>query len=145
MDNENTLPVFGQQVKCTEYVKRSGNAYELRPAKHFEDDFPECYFWAAGSEKGVEVEDFHECERFNTVKQNFTGIFVGVTTLNTKITVEYYEDGYTMPYFRTQTTTPEKFAVVYYSSNKKRLVPLSAIHVLDGKTEKKKGCKNNEK
>lgn len=120
-------PIFGQLVRCAAYIKRSGNAYEVRPAKHFEDDFPECCFWAAGAEEGVPVEDYHECERFKTVNREFEGIFVGVTVLNTKITVEYYEDGYTMPYFRTETTNPEKFAVVYYANNKKRLVPLGAI------------------
>lgn len=118
-------PVFGQWIGCTAYIKRSGNCYEVKPAQ--EDSFPECYFWAAGADEGVPVEDFHECERFKTVNRDFEGIFVGVTELCTKILAEYFDGPYTLPYFKTQTTTPEKFAVVYYADNKKRLVPLWAI------------------
>lgn len=124
---------FGQTVHCTAYIKPSGNFYEVNPAKNNEDDFPECYFWAAGAEKGVEVEDFHVCDRFKTVQADFTGLFVGLTTLNTKITAEYFDGPYVVPYFRTQTENPAQFALVYYASNKKRLVPLDAITAAEGR------------
>lgn len=125
--NKIESPIFGQWIKCTAYIKPSGNSYAIFSEDRTQDEFPACVFWAHGAEEGVDVEDYHECQRFKTVNREFEGIFVGVTVLNTKILAEYCDDCYSKPHFRTQTTTPEKFAIVYYANNKKRLVPLWAI------------------
>jgi hypothetical protein len=127
MEKIKRTPIFGQWISCTAYIEHSHNHYEIYPEEYTQDHCPECVFWAAGSNEGVDVEDFHECERFKTVNHEFEGIFVGFTVLNTKILAEYCDDPYSKPCYRTQTTTPEKFAIVYYGNNRKRIVPLGAI------------------
>lgn len=126
-------PIFGQWIRCTAYIKPSGNAYVLHNDRSEVVEFldlPMCVYRENGATDGVEVEDFHECERFRTVKRDFDGIFVGTTVLNTKITAERHDHPYSGSYFMTETKCPEKFAVVYYANNKKRLVPLAEIQAL---------------
>ena len=123
-------PGFGNLVYCTAYIKPSGHHYEVKPMKYSEEDYPECYFWAAGAEEGIPVEDFHMCSRFKTIKKNFAGICVGATRLNTIISAEYCDNQYGYDFFRTESLQPAEFAVVYYSPNKKRIVPMDAIEVV---------------
>lgn len=121
---------LGDRVRCTGYVKRSGNHYEIMTGKETESGAPACAYWPAGASEGTEVEDFHACNRFVMKKANFSGVYVGTTTLCVRLNAEYEEGPYTAPCFRTYHDLPEKFAVVYYADNKKRLVPLDMVEVM---------------
>lgn len=121
---------LGDRVRCTGYVKRSGNHYEILTGKETESGAPACAYWPAGASEGTEVEDFHVCDRFVTKKANFSGVYVGTTTLCVRLNAEYEDGPYTAPCFRTYHDQPEKFAVVYYADNKKRLVPLDMVEVV---------------
>lgn len=118
---------LGDRVRCTGYIKKSGN--------RFETDDPtgrrqtECAFWPAGAEAGEPVEDYQSCDRFAVVPLTFEGIFVGTTKLNTVITAEWCEPPYGNPHFEFYTENQQPFGVVYYSDNKKRLVPMDMIEV----------------
>lgn len=109
----------------------SHNYYEILPAAKTEDGFPACFFRNAGDDDGVEVEDYHSCEKLNRVAcKEFSGICVGTTTLCTRLNAEYEEHPYKGEFFRAYSDTPEQFAVVYYADNKKRIVPLDRIRLL---------------
>ena len=119
--------IFGNRVRCSAYIKPSGNHYEITPAEDTEDGACYCAYWPGGADEGVDVDDFHGCERFKTVEADFSGIFVGTTVLCTQLNAEYIDDLYARPGYRTYCDHPERFAVVYYASNRKRLVPLDRI------------------
>lgn len=128
-------PLFGQKVECSAYIKKSGNNYHIEnegfpfgnPA-----DYPRCIYWEKGSSEGIEVEDYHECDRFVVVEKPFTGVFVGTTALNTKIIAELHSnDPYCADHYETRSGSPKRFAIVYYASGKKRFVPLEAIKSLN--------------
>lgn len=116
---------LGDRVFCTAYIKPAKNHYEIG-----NDDFPGCTYWACGASEGLEVEDFHSCERFKTVDASFSGVYVGETMLCTRLNAEYWDDSYRSRY-RTFCDTPQRFAVVYYGNNKKRLVPIDKIEEVD--------------
>lgn len=119
--------IFGNHVRCSGYIRPSHNHYEIIPQEHTEDGATYCSYWADGASEGVEVEDFHMCDRFRTIDADFSGIFVGATTLCTRLNAEYVDDPYGRNHFRTYCDRPEKFAVVYYASNRKWLVPFDRI------------------
>lgn len=112
---------LGDVVSCTAYIKPAKNHYEI-----YKDEFPGCTYWECGASEGLEVEDFHSCERFKTVEAKFSGVYVGETTLCTRLNAEYWNDSYSCG-FRTFCDEPRKFAVIYYANNKKRLVPIDKI------------------
>lgn len=116
------FPEFGEKVSCSAYIKSSGNCYEKATAS-------ECLCWERGAESGIVVEDCHSCERYKTIEKEFCGIYVGTTTLCTQLNAEYYEDKYGGSGFLTYCDEPEKFAVVYYANNKKRIVPIDKVEV----------------
>lgn len=118
---------LGDRVECTAYVRRSKNYYEM--SKGVYGGFEDCVYWEYGSDKGVDVENCHSCDRFRLVEHKFSGIFVGMTTLNTRINADYEEPPYGPSGFVTYCDRPQEFAVVYYADNKKRLVPLDRIDV----------------
>lgn len=118
---------LGNRVRCSGYIKPSHNYYEIVPQKHTEDGIAHCSYWEDGAIEGIEIEDFHSCDRFRTIDAAFSGIFVGTTTLCTQLNAEYFDNPYGDGNFRTYCDRPEKFAVVYYASNRKRLVPINRI------------------
>ncbi len=118
---------LGDWVRCTGYIKRSGNHFEVLDGKDTESGFPSCVYWSAGATEGTDVEDYHICDRFVVKKATFSGVYVGTTTMCVKLNAEYEDGPYAAPHFRTYSDTPEKFAVVYYADNKRRLVPLDMI------------------
>lgn len=113
---------LGDRVFCTAYIKPSKNHYLIRN----DDEFPECVYWECGDSEGLEVEDFHSCNRFKTVDAKFSGVYVGETTLCIRLNAEYWSDGYSCGY-QTFCDEPQKFAVVYYANNRKRLVPIDRL------------------
>lgn len=113
---------LGDRVSCTAYIKPARNHYFVR--NH--DEFPECTYFECGDDEGLAVEDFHSCERFKTVDARFSGVYVGETTLCTRLNAEYWSDGYCCG-FRTFCDEPRKFAVVYYANNRKRLAPIDKL------------------
>lgn len=133
MAEKKRTPTFGQLVKCAAFIKPSGNFYAVNNGTEVEDflGIPQCAYWEHGASEGVTVEDFHECNRFKIIRKEFSGIFVGTTVRNTRVSVELNDHPYSGSHFITETTRPEKFAVVYFANNKKRLVPLTEIEVLE--------------
>ena len=126
-------PCFGQMIKCSAYIKHSGNSYMLftddvrNTPFSKEIDIPMCSYWENGTSVGAEVEDYHECERFSVIPKEFSGVYVGTTTLNSKISAEHHDDPYSGEHYKIETRDPKKYAIVYYASGKKRLVPLENI------------------
>lgn len=121
---------LGDRVRCTGYIRKSGNRYEILKATETENGVPACAFWPAGTSEAVEVEDYHVCDRFVTKKANFSGVYVGTTTLCVRLVAEYEDGPYTLPCFRTYHDQPKKFAVVYFANNRRRLVPLDMAEVV---------------
>lgn len=138
MPNELKL-CFGQRVECSAYIKKSGNNYFIVNDGFVftgPKDFPKCTYWEKGSSEGVAVEDYHECDRFVVIEKPFTGVFVGTTTLNAKIIAELHSsDPYRAEHYETRSGSPKKFAIVYYASGKKRIVPLEAMKVLNRRAD----------
>ena len=120
---------LGDIVICSEYIKPSGNHYEILRGKKTRSGAPVCLYREKGAseENGVEVDDCHGCERYKTIGKTFTGIYVGTTSLCTRLYAEYWDDEYGNSGFRTHCEEPHKFAIVYYADNKKRLVPIERL------------------
>lgn len=118
---------IGDRVECSAYIKRSKNHYEIINAKDTQSGNVSCSYWANEATEGIEVEDFHNCERYKTIGKTFTGVFVGTTTLCTRLNAESYDEPYVGDGYRTYCDRPEKFAVVYYANNRRRLVPISMV------------------
>jgi len=112
---------LGDGVLCAAYIKPAGNYYIILSEK--EHGTAACEYWAKGASEGVEVEDFHNCDRYRVIDKMFHGIYVGTTTICTRLNAECWDDGYQSG-FRTYCDEPKKFAVVYYADNKKRIVPI---------------------
>jgi hypothetical protein len=110
---------LGDRVLCTAYVKRSGNCYQITG-----DD---CFFHEGGTTKSEEVDGDHWCDRYRTITKQFFGIYVGATTLCTRLVADYEYSQYGNSGYRAHSDMPEKFAVVYYADNKKRLVPIDRV------------------
>ena len=118
---------LGDKVLCRSFIQPSGFSFEI-------EDGDKCVL--INSKTGYiapeEVDEYAECARFERVEKVFTGVFVGVTTKNTKLTAEYHDDEYCAPSFHCYTEAPKQFAVVYYANNKKRYVPLNDIEKVSG-------------
>ena len=116
---------LGDKVRCSAYIKKSGFYYDTGIAldRHY------CCCVTAPDVDPEEVEDYHSCERFKMVEKEFTGVYVGTTTINTRLAAEYYDDTYRTGY-RTFTEEPKKFCVVYFKENQKRIVPIDRIEVV---------------
>lgn len=111
---------LGDLVTCSAYIKRSKNHYIIGQDS--------CEYLENGAYvDGIEIEDFHSCERFKTIEAVFSGIYVGATTLCTHLNAEYYDNSWGQTGFRCFVDNPQKFAIVYYADNKKRLVPIDQI------------------
>ena len=64
------------------------------------------------------------------IEKCFKGIYVGTTSLCTKIFCSY-DTWLDRDYFRFGKTAPKQFAVVYYADNKKRLVPIDDLEIIN--------------
>lgn len=118
---------LGDKVACSQYVKNAGNHYEVIKAEDTPNNIEAAFYWEKGASESVEVDDFHSCQLFETVDKCFMGIFVGTTTLCTALECTYEEPTYSKDGFRFRKFNPQKFAIVYYANNRKRLVPLNSI------------------
>lgn len=118
---------LGDKVRCEAYIKPSGNRYIIASERETEFGVASCYYWENGASESVEVEDCHSCNRYRIIEKAFSGVYVGTTTLCTRINAEGWDDSYGNSGFRTHCDEPKKFAIVYYADNKKRLVPIDKI------------------
>ena len=130
---------IGTKVKCTKYVERARNGISVldfstfyTPIDALEVKFPERIVTYYDSEKRETIEipynEFTDAitDKFKTIEKEFKGIYVGTTRLSTKLSATYEEwGGGGSIYFRS--TAFEKFAVVYYANNRKRLVPIDCV------------------
>lgn len=131
---------IGDKVHCTAYVKKSGHGgisiFDCSPFFDFIE----------GSEDGLQhrlvsyyddikrdfvnipYEEFTDAtiDRFKSIEKEFDGIYVGTTSIPTKISAIYEEWGGGGS-IRFKKICFEKFAVVYYANNKKRLVPIDCV------------------
>jgi hypothetical protein len=123
---------LGDKVKCTGYIKKSGNHFEIGTDDEAPGNIggPFCIFWAAGSEVGFEVEEWCGADRYAVKDASFVGVYVGITTICTRINAEFEQREYGGDQWRTYCDQPKDFAVVYYANNKRRLVPLDRIEVV---------------
>ena len=112
-----------------EYLKETETEYGI----------PSCRLWNKATHKySEEIDDYMETNRFEKIEGNFEGIYVGLTSLCTKIFASAdYNYHFQEDFFRFGKTCPEKFAVVYYANNKKRLVPIDDLEIIN-----EEGAKN---
>ena len=117
---------LGDRVRCTGYIKKSGNWYEMS------EDRQTCSFCHKDGEP-EEVDGLDWCDRFETVQKEFTGIFVG-TKREAAVLVARYEEGeYVRSGYYISKDIYKEFAVVYYAENRKHLVPMDMIEeAVDG-------------
>ena len=120
---------LGDKVKCSGYMKKTGANYITTDY----DDFGRLKNidlayrnWEDKVNDKNRIEDYDDQNRFELIKKDFEGIYVGTTTVNLNLTCEYFDDGYTEGW-KTETNTPFKCAKIYYADNKSRLVPLDMI------------------
>lgn len=126
---------IGTNVLCKGYVRKSGNSFEYLKESETDDGKLSCRAWNSRTrEYSEELDDFLVVDRFEKVGTWFEGIYVGTTTLCTEIVAYSEYDCFRGEFVRFQKEKPEKFAVVYYADNKKRLVPISDIETFEEAT-----------
>ena len=120
---------LGDKVKCFAYMKKTGANYITTDY----DDFGRLRNidlayrnWQDKINDENRIEDYDDQNRFELIKKDFEGVYVGTTTVNLNLTCEYFDDSYTQGW-KTETNTPFKCARIYYADNKSRLVPLDMI------------------
>ncbi len=129
---------IGTHVLCKGYVRKAGNSFEYLKESETDDGKPSCRAWNSRTrEYSEELDDFLVVDRFEKVGTWFAGIYVGTTTLCTKIVASSEYDCFSGDFVRFQKEKPEKFAVVYYANNKKRLVPISDIETFEEATNER--------
>ena len=114
---------LGDMVVGSAYIRKSGNRYE------YDGQEPTMLIFRRPSGEGVEIEDCHSCDRFKEVEAHFGGVYVGTTTLCTRLNAEWRGNQIGEEVVYTYCDAPERFAVVYYANNKKRYVPLNKLGV----------------
>jgi hypothetical protein len=126
---------IGDRVHCTAYVERTGQGISVLDLTSFEridNDLPSekmvCY---CENSKVVTI-PFHEftdatIDKFKTIAKEFDGIYVGTTRLATKLTATYETPVCGNDFIVFESECFEKFAVVYYANNRKRLVPVDCV------------------
>lgn len=129
---------LGTLVLCKSYMRKSGNMFDYLKASETDDGIPVCKLWNKDTRKYTDVDDYMETDRFKKIENWFEGIYVGTTSLCTTIfcSSEYdlWKGG---DYFRFGKTNPQQFAIVYYADNKKRLVPIDDLEIIN-----EEGAKN---
>lgn len=129
---------IGTHVLCKGYVRKAGNSFEYLKESETDDGKPSCRAWNSRTrEYSEEIDDFLAVDRFEKVETWFEGIYVGTTTLCTEIVAYWDCDCFMEEFVRFQKEKPEKFAVVYYADNKKRLVPISDIETFEEATNER--------
>ena len=124
---------IGTLVYCRSYICKSGNMFHYIKPEESQDGIPKCTLWNEyPHEYEEEVEDYMETDRYKKIEKCFKGIYVGTTSLCTKIFCSY-DTWLDRDYFRFGKKAPKQFAVVYYADNKKRLVPLDDLKICDSK------------
>ncbi len=118
---------LGDWVRCTRYISKSGNRYEIVPAEKTINNTETALYYERGVKEPVGVEDFHDCERVRFVDKQFDGVYVGTTTICRRLQCSYEEPEYGRDGYYLEKYDPITAAIVYYAQNKKRLVPLDSI------------------
>lgn len=120
---------LGDKVKCSAYMKKTGVNYITSDY----DDFGRLRNvdlayrnWEDKINDENRIEYYDDQNRFELIKKEFEGVYVGTTTVNLNLSCESFDDSYTQGW-KTETNTPFKCARVYYRDNKSRLVPLDMI------------------
>lgn len=120
---------LGDKVKCSGYMKKTGANYITTDY----DDFGRLKNidlayrnWEDKINDENRIEDYDDQNRFELIKKDFEGIYVGITTVNLNLICESFDDSYTQGW-KTETNTPFKCARIYYADNKSRLVPLDMV------------------
>nr|DAP80431.1 MAG TPA: hypothetical protein [Caudoviricetes sp.] len=124
---------LGDLVHCTRYIRKSGNRYEVIPAEKTQDGIELALFIERGAKEPVEIYDSHVCDSIRFVDKQFDGVFVGTTTISTKLSCEYNEPAYGFAGWRFEKYNPIKVAIVYFARGQKRLVPLDSISPMEVK------------
>lgn len=120
---------LGDKVKCSGYMKKTGANYittDYDDSGHLRNVDLAYRNWEDKINDENRIEDYDDQNRFELIKKDFEGIYVGTTTVNLNLTCEYFDDSYTEGW-KTETNTPFKCAKIYYADNKSRLVPLDMI------------------
>lgn len=115
---------LGDRVRCTGYIRKSGNWYEMS------EDRQTCSFFHKDDEP-EEVDGLHECARFETVQKEFTGIFVGKKQEAALLVASYEEGEYIRSGYCIFKDCWKPVAIVYYAENRKHLVPMDMIEMED--------------
>ena len=118
---------LGDKVSCRGYIKHSGNFFAIT-----DDSCAKCNHYVNSY---IDLYDYieQECERYAYIDNPFEGIYVGTTTLNTRICVMWEDGQYGKSGWQTNTDYPRDFAVVYYQDNKKHYVPIEWVSAkMDG-------------
>lgn len=126
---------LGDRVVCRAYVKKSGSHYEVDKNESPYHEPTYCVFHECGNSEGIDIEDFHSCNRFKVVDACFDGVYVGTTSLYTRLNAEWCDDYNGRSSVRTYCDDTESFAIVYYADNRKRLVPLDRVSLQIQETE----------
>jgi len=137
---------LGQQVQCTGYIRKIPNHYIVIEPRESKDGCWHCYFsdgdidHILDDNPGEEVLDWEDdCDRYEVADCDFKGVYVGTKQVSTRLKAEFCQDeyviddfGYTSEhdYWRITKAEPKKYAIVYYASGKKRLVPLDRMREL---------------
>ena len=127
---------IGDKVHCTKYVERRRQGISVVDCSPFfdfvSDDVPrrEVVYFDTEKNKTASIpyDEFEEVtvDKFKTIEQEFDGVYVGTTRLATKLwaILEEWGGG---GYINFRSRDFEKFAVVYYANNRKRLVPVDCM------------------
>lgn len=122
---------LGDLVHCTRYIRKSGNRYEVIPAEKTQDGRELALFIERGAKEPVEIDGSHVCDFIRYVDKQFDGVFVGTTTISTKLSCEYNEPAYGFAGWCFEKYHPIKVAIVYFARGRKRLVPLDSIFLME--------------
>ena len=120
---------LGDKVKCFGYMKKTGADYIITDYDDFGKFRMSDLAYRNYKDKLNDenrIEDYDDQNRYELIKKEFEGIYVGTTTVNLNLTCEYVNDSYTEGW-RTETNTPFKCARIYYADNKSRLVPFDMM------------------
>ena len=118
---------LGDKVKCTGYITKTGLWFKVYPKKETPENICDVCVLVDQDGKEDEIDSWARCDKYIVKSKLFTGIYVGITNKYTKFDADYVENEYSDDGWIFSSVSPQKFAVVYYAENKKRLVPLDMV------------------
>ena len=126
---------LGDKVHCTAYAqKMSGgvNIFDFShiPFKEEEKATRTISYYDSQKKEFVYIDekDFTDAvvEKFCVIEKEFDGIYVGTTKIATQIEAVFEYSG-VGNYIQCRSVNRKDFAIVYYASGKKRLVPIEYV------------------